>query len=83
MYESCVKDTYQHLVSTTERVISIVGVDWCVQMGARIVGDSGLEALLDQAKLQLKFYYRFIWDLQTERQQVSQFWYGQRVLSIC
>ena len=52
-------------------------------MGARIVGDNGLEALLDQAKLQLKFYYRFIWDLQTERHQVSQFWYGQRVLSIC
>lgn len=48
-----------------------------------LLATTELEALLDQAKLQLKFYYRFIWDLQTERQQVSQFLYGQRVLSIC
>lgn len=74
VYESCVKDTYQHLVSTTERVISIVGELIGVSKWEQgLLATTELEALLDQAKLQLKFYYRFIWDLQTERQQVSQF----------
>ena len=49
-----------------ERVISIVG-----ELIGVVDGSDGLGNLLDQAKLQLKFYYRFIWDLQTERQQVK------------
>lgn len=74
VYEAAIKATYQHLVTTMERVILVVGELIGISKWEQgLLATKELEDLLVEAKLQLKFYYRFIWDMQSERQQTQQF----------
>lgn len=73
-YEQGIKLTFQHLVPTMERIIivlcDLIGIaKW--QHGMMSVDE--LEGLLEIAKEQLKFYYKFIWDLQSEKSQFHEF----------
>lgn len=74
VYELAIKLTFQHLVSSMERIIivlcDLIGISkW--QHGMMPVVE--LEKLLVIAKDQLKFYYKFIWDLQAEKSQFQEF----------
>ncbi|RCK65067.1 hypothetical protein Cantr_01001 [Candida viswanathii] len=74
VYEQASRVVFQHLVSSMERIIvvscDLIGISkW--QHGMLSVDE--LQMLLANAKDQLKFYYRFIWDLQSERESFNEF----------
>ncbi|EMG47722.1 hypothetical protein SBY92_002468 [Candida maltosa Xu316] len=74
VYESAVKLVFQHLISSMERIIIIISdLIGISKWGKGMLTVNTLETMLVNAKSQLKGYYRFIWDLQSEREIFTEF----------